>query len=172
MTLKMYLIISTLCALSLAVGCTSKDDTTEQATDAAQSDSREDTADTANSTDSSDPTSADAQDVQDTQDTPVLTEPFACGAPQTCTPSQACVGQWPGVCGGNAPGPNGCDSGCQTTNCGGGTYCICQSFSCYDLPTDCTGCDCATDSLPGAMSSACTCTQDPDGALRLTCMGA
>lgn len=97
--------------------------------------------------------------------------PIACGAGATCAADQACLAQWPGVCGGETPGPGGCPTGCQQTECGGGEYCLCPSFECLDVPAGCRACGCALDALPEWRRNACTCEEE-DGHPVLECMGA
>lgn len=99
------------------------------------------------------------------------TGPFACGQSLECQPTEACKGRWPGVCGGDPPGPGGCGPSCQATLCGDGTFCICLSFECVALPPDCRDCACALDAVPEWEKGACT-GEEVDGAPPLECMGA
>lgn len=96
-------------------------------------------------------------------------QPYACGSSGLmCQPGEACAATGQGACGGSPPGPDGCGPDCHATECGGGTYCLCDWFECVALPAGCE--TCGGCQLP-ASHSFCMC-EDVDGHVRLSCPGA
>ncbi|MBK04102.1 MAG: hypothetical protein CL920_33615 [Deltaproteobacteria bacterium] len=91
---------------------------------------------------------------------------FACGEVADCTKgTQYCETGIGGAnpCGGGSPTPPQCGANCTVMNCSNGNYaCMCRSFQCKALPTNCQGCSCL-----GA-SGACSC-QTVDGNPVVTC---
>ncbi|PKN55664.1 MAG: hypothetical protein CVU56_20175 [Deltaproteobacteria bacterium HGW-Deltaproteobacteria-14] len=116
--------------------------------------------------DSGDTLGADATDTASPADT-ASTGDYACGATLTCGLGTACASRGQGACIGDPPDDDGhCAPNCAVYECGGGPTCLCDSYWCVDLPSNCDSCGCAT-----APDSSCMC-DDSSGHVVFSCLGA